>query len=96
MRNIPVKKDYIKILERLKHHLEHFYQQEKMFLLQYKKFCAWFSSGFPNSALFRKSIFQAREKEEVLSLITSYFQKMNNVEKNQLAEYDISLMQGHG
>ncbi len=82
------------LLKRLRHHLENFYD-ENMFLLQYKKFCAWYSAGYPQSTVFRKEIFQARERQEVLSLIENYFHPLYLSEKNH-TEYESSLMQGHG
>ena len=88
------KKSYIDILSRLKHHLENFYD-EKMFLLQYKKFSTWYSSGFPDSAHFRKTVFQTRDKEEVLNLVQSYFSRIDFKQKQETA-YEPALMQGHG
>ena len=88
------KKCYIDILNRLKYHLENFYD-EKMFLLQYKKFSTWYSSGYPESAQFRQTVFQSRDKQEVLDLIHSYFSQID-FRKKQDTAYEPSLMQGHG
>ena len=88
------KKPYMDILNRLKYHLESFYD-EKMFLLQYKKFSTWYSSGFPDSAHFRKTVFQTRDKEEVLNLVQSYFSRIDFKQKQETA-YEPALMQGHG
>ena len=87
-------KNYMNILSRLKHHLENFYE-ERMFLLQYKKFCAWYSSGFPDSSHFRQMLFQTREKKELMDLIDNYFGKVDAQLKQDVA-YEPSLMQGHG
>lgn len=95
VRKLPVKKDYECVLERLKYYLENFYD-ERMFLLQYKKFCSWFSSGFPGSASFRQNLFQLRDREQVLDLIVNYFHSIKIVDQQQDAAYDSSLMQGHG
>ena len=88
------KKSYMNILSRLKYHLESFYD-EKMFLLQYKKFSAWYSTGFPDSTHFRKTVFQSRNKEEVLNLVESYFSRIDFRQKQETA-YEPALMQGHG
>lgn len=88
------KKSYMDVLSRLKHYLESFYD-EKMFLLQYKKFSAWYSAGFPDSAHFRKTIFQNRNKEEILDLVESYFSRIDFKQKQEIA-YEPALMQGHG
>ena len=87
-------RNYINILNRLRFHLENFYD-EKMFLLQYKKFSTWFSAGYPDSAQFRKTVFQIRDKEEVLALIQNYFNRID-FEKKQETPYEPALMQGHG
>ncbi|MYE07466.1 MAG: tRNA dihydrouridine synthase DusB, partial [Oligoflexia bacterium] len=87
-------RNYIDILNMLKFHLENFYD-EKMFLLQYKKFSTWFSSGYPDSARFRQTIFQTRDKEEVLKLINEYFHRID-FKKQQETPYEPALMQGHG
>ena len=89
-----INKSYIHILNRLRYHLENFYD-EKMFLVQYKKFCTWYSSGHPQSANFRKIVFQTREKEQVLELIHEYFNQIKVFEKQEIP-YEPALMQGHG
>ena len=87
-------KSYMKVLNRLKYHLENFYD-ERMFLLQYKKFSAWYSSGYPESARFRKEIFQCKNKAEILDKVESYFSSID-VQNQQDTAYTTSLMQGHG
>ena len=89
-----MQKNYSKILKKLTFYLENFYD-ERMFLLQYKKFCAWYSSGFPNSSEFRQKIFQTRERSALLDLIENYFYRMDVLLKKDTA-YEPSLMQGHG
>ncbi len=93
---VPLQKNIFSVLNRLQYHLENFYD-EKMFLLQYKKFCAWFSTGFPHSAQFRKSIFQTSTKTQVLDTALAGFQTMvPHCSKRQNTHYESSLMQGHG
>ena len=87
-------KSYMDVLNRLKHHLENFYD-EKMFLLQYKKFSTWYSAGFPDSAHFRKTVFQTRTKTDVLDLVESYFSPIDFKQKQEIP-YEPALMQGHG
>ena len=88
------KKCYMDILNRLRYYMEDFYD-EKMFLLQYKKFSTWYSSGYPDSAHFRKNVFQSRDKQEVLEKVQNYFTQIDVLLKKDAA-YDPSLMQGHG
>ncbi len=82
------------VLEVLFHHLSHFHN-EKMALLQFKKFAVWFSSGYPESSLFRKSIFQIKEKPLVLDYVFNYFEQLGKVKKETIP-YESFLMQGHG
>ena len=89
-----MKKNHIKTLTKLRYYLENFYD-EPMCLLQYKKLCVWYSSGYPNSAQFRQEVFKTRERNQILDLIESYFSKIDLIEK-QSTIYDPALMQGHG
>ena len=92
--NPPQVKSPIKALDRLKYHLENFYD-ERMFLLQYKKFSAWYSSGYPESAKFRSEIFQSKTKESALNKVESYWAMVANQSQKD-SPYTASLMQGHG
>ena len=82
------------VLEKLFSHLESFYD-ERMTLLQFKKFSVWFSSGCPDSTLFRKTVFQMKEKEAVLKYVFDYFQNFD-LSKKENAPYEPFLLQGHG
>ena len=88
------KKRYMDILNRLKQKLEGFYD-EKMFLLQYKKFACWYSAGHPLSAHFRQAVFQSKTKQDTLTIIENYFGKVDFENKQDIA-YEPALMQGHG
>ena len=87
-----IRKNYMNILKNFKQHLENFYE-ERMFLLQYKKFCAWYSSGFPDSSRFRQMLFQTKEKQALMDLVDNYF---GQVDVKKDVAYEPSLMQGHG
>ena len=82
------------VLEVLFSHLSNFHN-ERMALLQFKKFAVWFSSGYPESSLFRKSIFQIKEKPLVLDYAFNYFEQLGKVKKEAIL-YESFLMQGHG
>lgn len=92
--NHVIRGNYMNILKNFKQHLENFYE-ERMFLLQYKKFCAWYSSGFPDSSHFRQKVFQTKEKQVLMDLIDNYFGQVDAQLKKDVA-YEPSLMQGHG
>lgn len=90
----PVQYNYEQLFERL--HLllkEHF--DEKLTQIQLKKFAAWFASGYPNSAQFRKELFQTHQSEEVYRKATSFFSSLQR--KDQLdTSQEAFLMGGHG
>ena len=94
----PLKKieihDYTSAIKRLSFHLENFYD-ERLFLLQLKKFSAWFSSGFPNSTEFRKNLFQEKNKTALMDKVSDFFYEHKNLKKPEPA-YEPFLMQGHG
>ncbi|MCZ0932197.1 MAG: hypothetical protein OXJ52_03480, partial [Oligoflexia bacterium] len=87
-------RDYSMAVSRLKFHLETFYD-ERLFLLQFKKFSAWFSAGFPNSTEFRKNLFQEKDKQALVEKVEEFFNQVKNFEKPEPV-YEPFLMQGHG
>lgn len=89
-----LQKDFKQVLYKLQNHLENFYD-DRMFLLQLKKFSAWFSSGFPHSTEFRKSLFMEKDKGAVLQKMEEFFSLVQNYEKPPV-QYEPFLMQGHG
>ena len=82
------------LIRRLKNHLENFYD-EKIFLLQMKKFCAWFSAGIPHSAPFRKELFMEKDRDKVMEMIEEFFNDSHFTLK-EVKEYGPELMRGHG
>ena len=92
--NLMFKKDFRLAIDKLRIYLEDFYD-ERMFLLQLKKFSAWFSAGFPHSAEFRKSLFQEKDRSAILQKIDTFFSHVQNNEK-PAPEYEPFLMRGHG
>lgn len=90
----PFKQDFKKVIDRLTVHLENFYDGSKK-LLQLKKFSAWFSSGFPQSTEFRKTIFQEKDEANLKQKIDHFFLKWREFEKPE-PQYEPFLMRGHG
>ena len=89
----PFTKQSLKaLLDKLACELESFYE-ERIFLIQLKKFASWFSSGLPNSSLFRKKLFQTKEKQELFDVIASLFETISPASSKA---YDPLLRQGHG
>lgn len=63
--------------------------------IQLKKFASWFSTGYPGAAAFRKSIFQLKDNDEVLSHALSFFSSIADIEQEDTSDEDF-LMGGHG
>ena len=92
--SVVLKQNFKMAIDKLKIHLENFYD-ERLFILQLKKFAVWFSSGFPNSSAFRKNLFQEKDKKTVLYKIDDFFAYMEDYEKPDPV-YEPFLMRGHG
>lgn len=82
------------IMSRLLQHLESFYD-ERLTLIQMRKFASWYSSGFPGAATFRKEIFQTNGKGETLGRIQDFFGAMAH-QKPADTSAEPFLMGGHG
>ena len=67
----------------------------KVRALQLKKLSAWYSSGFPGSAGFRKEIFRLESPEQVLSCINNYFKDYKSTSVLS-SDNEGFLMGGHG
>lgn len=91
---LKIDKNFTKILEKMYEHFSAFYE-ERLVLLQMKKFSSWFSAGYPSSSAFRKTIFQVNEKQEVLGKIYEYFGTLSQTAQEDTSE-EAFLMGGHG
>jgi tRNA-dihydrouridine synthase len=87
-------RDFNQVLISLSESLERCFE-ERMVALQLKKFSAWFSAGYPGSATFRRNIFAAKEKRDVVAISNEYYASVAT-----LVQADTSgeafLMGGHG
>lgn len=83
-----------KILARLCEHLEGFYD-ERLTLIQMRKFAAWYSAGFPGAAGFRRDLFQLQGRGEVLGRIQDFFAGLNGMTQSDTSQEPF-LMGGHG
>lgn len=63
--------------------------------IQLKKFAAWFSTGYSGASQFRKSIFQTKEKNEVLDLAEEFFKALTFQSPEDTTQEPF-LMGGHG
>ena len=82
------------LLERLLTHLESFYD-ERLVLIQMRKFAAWYSSGFDGAAAFRKDLFQAHDRPSTLGRIEDFFGELRMNHQADTSK-EAFLMGGHG
>jgi len=93
-KNIKVERDILPLILRLKSlYQEHF--DERIAMLQIKKFSSWFSSGFPGSAQFRKTLFSTKDQDELWSKIVEYFESCKEHIQKDTSDENF-LMGGHG
>ncbi len=89
-----LEKDFKLALSRLQYYLEkHF--DERLTQLQMKKFAAWFSSGYPGSANFRKLLFQTKTLQETVVEVQSFYTAMQGISQADTSG-DGFLLGGHG
>ena len=81
-------------LERLKDHILRHYDPVRA-LLHYKKFSAWFSTGFPGAAQFRKGIFQSQDLTSAAVLSRDFFGSLD-LQMQASTKEEAFLMGGHG
>lgn len=87
-------RDILPLILRMKELYEEYFD-ERTTLLQIKKFSSWFSSGFPDSAKFRKMLFSTKEKSELLENIFAYFESIKDHIQEDTS-HEAFLMGGHG
>lgn len=90
----PLKRDLWSVYDRLHFHLAT-QCEDTILTIQLKKFAAWYSSGYSGASQFRKSIFQTKEKNEVLDLAEDYFKGLT-LELPEDTTQEPFLMGGHG
>jgi len=82
------------ILSRLHVHLLTFYEQ-RMVLLQMRKFASWYSAGYPGAAAFRKDLFTMADSVAVLDRIEMFYSGLGTVRPADTSG-EAFLMGGHG
>lgn len=69
--------------------------EERILQIQLKKFAAWFATGYPGAAQFRKNIFRTQNSQEVATAAHEYFATLQgHVQADTSSE--AFLMGGHG
>lgn len=89
-----IDKNFEEVFRKLYEHLVK-HAEEKVILIQVKKFAAWYSSGYPGASQFRKNLFAAKSLEEVLSVISHYFETLKETLQADTSG-EAFLMGGHG
>lgn len=87
-------KNLIRLIMKLHEHLQRFCD-ERITILQMKKFAAWYSSGYPGAAQFRRDLFQSKGPEQILTTISGYFESLLGCEALDTS-HEPFLMGGHG
>ncbi len=90
----PHENDFLQIFVRLKDALERS-TDEKIMILQLRKFASWFSSGYAGASNFRKTIFQADSMTGVMELINEFFSELSQTNQADTSG-EAFLMGGHG
>ncbi|MGZ3770646.1 MAG: tRNA dihydrouridine synthase DusB [Bdellovibrio sp.] len=96
-RNEPVKiieRDYVSLFNSLKSEIVA-HCDEHITGIQLRKFAAWFSTGYPGAAQFRKNLFQTKCNDEVIALANEFFAQIGSVSQEDTSQEEF-LMGGHG
>ena len=88
------KRSIMEVIYLLRNKLNVFYD-ERVSSLQLKKFCAWYSSGYPHSTEFRKNLFKEKNPEILMEFIESFFTKNSSFASSEI-EKSLLLQRGHG
>lgn len=89
-----IARDFTAVFFQLKSHLDG-NCDERVMMIQLKKFSAWFSSGYPGASVFRKNLFGAKSVDEILLIIDGYFEALRLIQQTDTSQEDF-LMGGHG
>lgn len=89
-----MQKDFAALFQRLAQHLEA--QCEGQILqIQLRKFAAWFSTGYPGAAAFRKAVFQSGSATQTMDMALGFFQSLSVAQPEDTSSEPF-LMGGHG
>lgn len=89
-----VKRDYASLFNNLRSEIVA-HCDEHITGIQLRKFAAWFSTGYPGAAQFRKNLFQSKSNDEVMALAEEFFAAIGSVDQEDTSQ-DEFLMGGHG
>lgn len=69
--------------------------EERILQIQLKKFAAWFATGYPGAAQFRKQVFQTASTTELVDLALTFFANLT-INDQENSDNEGFLMGGHG
>lgn len=92
--NSTMSRDYVSLYRQL-YEVLMAHSDERILQIQLKKFAAWFATGYPGAAQFRKGIFYAKSTEEVLDESLKFFGGIQSLEQEDTS-HEGFLMGGHG
>lgn len=93
-KTVEGERDILKTFFQLRSHLERCCE-ERIVLLQLKKFAAWYSSGYPAASQFRRDLFQIKELDQIVKVIEDYFGALKDMQAADTS-HEAFLMGGHG
>lgn len=89
-----VQRDYVSLFNNLKDEIVA-HCDAHITGIQLRKFAAWFSTGYPGAAQFRKNLFQSKSNEEIMALATEFFATLGSLDQEDTSNEEF-LMGGHG
>ncbi len=89
-----LERDYVNLYKQL-HEVLTAHCDERVLQIQLKKFAAWFATGYPGASAFRKSIFQAKSTDDIVSSSLEFFGGIQNTHQEDTSG-EAFLMGGHG
>ncbi len=89
-----IEKDFFKVFEHLRSHLVR-HCDERLVVIQLKKFASWFSAGYPDAKEFRKNLFQSSGLQDLDNHVQNYFNKLQSLPEPDTS-HEPFLMGGHG
>ncbi|RYZ76983.1 MAG: tRNA dihydrouridine synthase DusB, partial [Proteobacteria bacterium] len=92
--NIAYEKDFVTLFQKL---YEAFVKaaDQRITMLQIKKFASWYSSGYPGASNFRKAIFQTQTLDEAMAMTLGFFKELRETSQVDTSG-EAFLMGGHG
>jgi nifR3 family TIM-barrel protein len=86
--------NFIAAFDALKSELVKSYD-DRLVMIQLRKFSMWYSAGYPESSQFRKALFSTRTVEETYASILDYYSNLDQYSKADTS-HEAFLMGGHG